>query len=164
MLIASLLPQFGSGGVPLLLGDEVFVAESQQPWLLFISVFVWNLVVSGFVLLSLSGLVFFVLPVGLLLVRAWLWGVLLTGLPTSSFLVALPTLILEGEGYVLAGLAGMYLGLSWLSPKRAYGDDGLSRMESLKKAFGECVRIYILVVLFLLAAAVVETLTLVLVF
>ena len=75
-------------------------------------IFVFNLVLSGFVLVTLTGFVFFGLSVFFLSLRALLWWMLLNGLSTSLFLLALPTVILEGEGYVLAGLVGVSLGLS----------------------------------------------------
>jgi len=73
----------------------------------------------------------------------------------------MPTLILEGEGYVLGALAGVVLGLAWLKPRLVYPDETLSRSETVRLAFKECGRIYVLAVLVLFAAAVVETVTLV---
>ena len=81
----------------------------------------------------------------------------------SGFLAALPTLALEGEGYVLAALAGVNLGLAWLKPKWAYRGEDLSRSEAVNKALKECARIYVFVAVFLFVAAVVETITLILV-
>jgi hypothetical protein len=71
----------------------------------------------------------------------------------------LPTILLEGEGYVSAGATGVILGLSWLRPSWI-GQEGISRRESLKRAMKECAYLYVLVALLLLAAALVETLTL----
>jgi len=59
---------------------------------------------------------------------------------------------------VLAGVAGVVLGLSWLKPGWV-GWGGVSRWESLRRALGECGWLYVWVVLLLLAAAVIETLT-----
>ena len=132
--------------------------------LLIMNIFLFNLVVSGFVLVTLSGLLFFALPFAFLVFRAFLWGVLLSGLATPLFLAAFPTLILEGEGYVLASLAGINLGLSWLRPKWAYEVEELSRLESFKKALWDCLRSYVLVALLLFVAAVVEALTVMLIF
>jgi len=92
-----------------------------------------------------------------------LWGVLLNGLLTSQFLAAFPTLILEGEGYVLAALAGVNLGLSLLKPEWAYKGEGLSRLEAVKRALKDCAYTYVLVAIFLFVAAVVETVTIFLV-
>lgn len=125
----------------------------------FLSIFVSNLIVSGFLLLTASGLLLFVIPIGVLAWRAALWGVLLNGLSTPAFLAALPTILLEGEAYVLAGAAGVILGVSWLRPSWI-GQEGISRWESLKRTIKECAYFYVLVALLLLVAALVETLTL----
>jgi uncharacterized membrane protein SpoIIM required for sporulation len=79
------------------------------------------------------------------------------------FLAALPTLILEGEAYVLAALAGVNIGLSWLTPNWVYKQEkeSLSRSEALRRAFRQSAYVYVFVVILLLAAAIVETLTLV---
>lgn len=158
MFVGVLLGQGGLFGFQMVpFADGFFVVGGGWVFMLFY-VFIFNLVVSGFVLVTLSGILFFALPVGFLLFRGFLWGVFLVGLPTPLFLAALPTVVLEGEGYVLACVAGVNLGLSWLSPRRVYGE-GLSREESFKRALKDCVRIYVLVVVLLFAAAVVETLT-----
>lgn len=141
------------------LGEEISHEEMGNVPFMVVSIFLFNLAVSGFVLVTLSGLAFFVLPVVFLLVRAALWGVLLNRLPPPWFLAAFPTLILEGEGYVLAGVAGVGLGLSWLKPEWAYGREELSRLDSVRRALKDCARIYVLVAMFLFVAAVVETAT-----
>ncbi len=125
----------------------------------FLTIFASNLVVSSFLVLTVPGLLLFALPVGVLAWRAAVWGTLLNGLSTPAFLAALPTILLEGEGYVLAGAAGVILGLSWLRPSWI-GQEGTARWESLRRAVKECAYLYVLVALLLLAAAVVETLTL----
>lgn len=145
-------------------GAEVFSLEANNAALLLISIFLFNLVLSGFALLTLTGAGLFVLPFGLLLLRAFLWGMLLDGLSTPVFLVALPTIVLEGEGYVLAALAGIVLGLSWLKPKWVYPGGELSRLEAIRRSLGECIRTYVWVFVVLLLGAIVETLTLILVF
>jgi hypothetical protein len=163
MFVGALLGQYGFadsfGWLPV--RDEVFQGEiGVSPWLVLV-IFFFNLVLSGFVLVTLSGLAFFVLPLVFLSVRSFLWGALLNGLSTSMFLAAFPTLILEGEGYVLAALAGVNLGVSWFKPKWIYGEKELSRKESIKMALKDCLRIYVLVAIFLFVAAVVETVTIV---
>lgn len=142
-------------------GAEVFTLEASSAVLSVITIFFFNLVLSGFILVTLTGLALFVLPVGFLLFRAFLWGALLNGLSTPMFLAALPTLVLEGEGYVLAALAGVNLGLSWLKPQWTYRREELSRSEAVEQAFKDCARIYVLVALLLLMAAIVETITLI---
>ena len=127
--------------------------------LMIVGIFLFNLVLSGFVFVTLPGLVFFPFSSAVLLYRGFLWGVLLSQLSTSQFLVVLPTLVLEGEGYVMASVAGTTFGLSWLKPEWVFKGEGLSRWESFKKALVECLRVYVLVVVILFVAAVVETFT-----
>ncbi len=140
---------------------EIFPVEADNELLMVGVIFIPNLVLSGFVWVTLTGLFFFGVPLFFLCFRAFLWGMLLSGLSTHMFLAVLPTLILEGEGYVVAALAGVNLGLSWIIPKWAYEEEKMSRFEAVKKALRDCLRIYVLVALLLFAAAVVETITLV---
>lgn len=126
---------------------------------MFVSVFLFNLVVSGFLLVTVSGLLFFGLSFGWLVVRGAMWGLMLNQLSTPAFLAAFPTLLLEGEGYVIAGVAGAVLGLSWLKPTWAGWED-VSRRAALKQAAKECAYLYVLVAILLLAAAAAETATL----
>jgi hypothetical protein len=141
-------------------GNDFFLLEASLP-LMIVGIFVFNLVVSGFSFTTLSGLVFFPFPVGVLVLRALLWGALLNWLPTSQLLVALPIFVIEGEGYVLAAVSGINLGLSWLRPDWAYENRGLSRLEAFKVAVKECLHLYGLVAGLLFAAAVVEAVTIV---
>lgn len=145
-------------------GAEVFSLEVENAVLLLISIFLFNLILSGFVLLTLTGIGLFVLPFGFLLLRAFLWGMMIDGLSTPIFLAALPTIVLEGEGYVLAALAGIVLGLSWLKPKWVYPREELSRLEAIRRSLRDCARTYVWVSVVLLLGATVETLTLILVF
>jgi len=126
--------------------------------LMIVGIFLFNLVLSGFLVVTLPGLVFFPLSAAALVYRAFLWGLLLCQLPTPLFLAVLPTLMLEGEAYVFAAVAGVVLGLSWLRPGWAY-EAGLSRSEALKRALREGGRLYIVVAIVLLVAAIIETAT-----
>ena len=126
---------------------------------MFLFTFVFNLFLSGFLLLTVTGAIFFPLSFGFLLFRGFLWGVLLYNLDVSAFLAVLPTIVLEGEAYVFAALAGFLLGLSWLKPKWVYGDEQLSRGDSFRRAVGECKELYLMVIILLLVAAAVETAT-----
>ena len=127
-----------------------------------IEIFLFNLIISGFLVVTLPGLIFFPLSAAALLARAVLWGLLLYPLPISVFLVALPTLVFEGEAYVLAAVAGTRVGASWFKPSWLYGgEEGLSRWNALKRTFGEFKRLYFFVILLLFVAAVVEALTIV---
>ena len=84
---------------------------------LFVYVFSNNLFLSSLLLVTLPGVVFFLFPSALLVWKAGLWGFLFAYLPSERFVAALPVIILEGEAYVLGGVAGTILGLSWLKPE-----------------------------------------------
>jgi len=130
-------------------------------WVLMIlGIFVFNLVFSAFLIVTLPGLAFPLFSLAFLLYRAVVWGGLLAFASTSQFVVALPTLILEAEAYVLAAMSGTVLGLSWLKPERIYGSEGLSRREALGVAFKEAFHVYVLIAAILFFAAIVETITL----
>jgi len=159
VLLASFLfpPVLFSGRRPAV--PEVFLAN----WLtMILGIFVFNLVVSAFVVVTLPGFVFFPLSAVFLAYRAVLWGLLIYGLPTWLFLAALPTLFLEGEAYVFAAAAGTIAGVSWLKPDRIYRGEALGRVEAFKKALKEGLKIYVFVIVLLFVAAVVETATLIL--
>jgi len=128
--------------------------------LIVLSIFLNNLVLSSFVLVTLPGLAFFPLSTGLLVYKGVIWGVLLHYQPTTVFLAALPTLVLEGEAYALAAVAGTVTGASWLLPKKVYHDEDITRGEAFRKALRESLGIYVVVVVLLFVAAVVETTTL----
>jgi len=160
MLVGSLL--VGFGGIQLYDPGAHVLPTDGNLLSLVPCIFFFNLVLSAFVVVTLAGLVFFLLAAGFLLLRALVWGALITTLSTSEFLFALPTLVLEGEAYVLAALAGVVLGLSWLKPEWAYRGKGLSRLEAFKWALRECAYIYVLVVIILLVSAVVEAVTILL--
>lgn len=138
-----------SGGV-----DEGFFSVDGLP-MLTINIFLFNLVVSSLLLITLPGLVFFALPAIILLIKGVMWGILLNQLPTSLFLLAIPVFMFEGEGYVIASIAGINMGLSWLKPRWTY-EGSLSRREALKKALMDCVCLYFFVIILILAAAIIE--------
>jgi len=126
---------------------------------LVLSIFLFNLLVSGFILTTLTGLVFFALPLAILVLRATVWSALLNTLSTQALLLALPTIIFEGEGYVLTATAGVILGLSWLKPPLIYGNEPLSRSEALKKALKEATHIFAWATIILFTAALIEGFT-----
>ena len=159
IIVGVLLAQANMRLLPI--GEEVQAFDSSNVGFMVLGIFLFNLVLSGFVLTTLPGLVFFALPSVFLFYRAFVWGILLNQLFTPQFLAALPTLILEGEGYVLAAICGTNLGLSWFKPDWAYKNKGFSRLEALKMASRECVHLYFFVVIFLVVAAVVEAVTIV---
>ena len=128
------------------------------PWMI-LAIFLFNLVFSGLVVLTLPGLVFFPLSAVFLAMRGALWGIMLNQPSIVPFPLLLPTFVLEGEGYVLASVVGTVLGLSWLKPHWIYKDEGLSRLNALKTSLGEALRPLFLSAILLFLAAVVETLT-----
>lgn len=163
IVFGGLLGQFGVVKIYYWPFGEIFPVEVGNAFLTVGFIFISNLILSSFVLVTLTGLAFFGLPLFFIFFRAFLWGMLLNELSTPLFLAALLVVILEGEGYVLAALAGVDLGLSWLKPSWAYRREDLSRLEAFKRALKDCARIYVLVAAVLLVAAVVETLMLVLI-
>ena len=161
LIIGAVLASLGLGKLFFWPLNEPSSLEIGNAFVMFLWIFLFNLALSGFLLLTASGVAFFGLPIFFLLLRAFLWGVFLAGLPMPLFLFVFPTVILEGVGYVLAGVAGLGLGVSWFKPKWMFKGKSLSRLEAFKKAVRECMYIYVLVVIFLLVAAIVETATLV---
>jgi hypothetical protein len=136
----------------------------QEGFVLFaVGLFLFNFAVAALLMITLPGLGFFALPVALLGYRAFLWGLLVNQLSGSLFYAAWPTIFLEGEGYVVAAVAGIDLGLSWLKPSWAHKREVNSRFEGLKMALMECGHLYILVAILLFAAAIVESATIYLV-
>jgi len=158
VIVGGFLAQYTSLFLPVPAESGVLGVSSVSVWFV-VDIFVWNFILSAFLLLTLSGIVFFVLPLIMLVYRGLLWGVMLNFLSTDRFFAVLPTIFLEGEGYVIAAVAGVVLGLSWLSPKLVYSGQELARKDALKKAWSEAKRFLVLVVILLFAAAVVEAVT-----
>lgn len=134
-----------------------------NPLLLFLFIFAFNLILSAFLMLTLSGVLFFALPIVFLSVRGMIWGWLVSWATSETLLSALPTLCLEGEAYVLASFAGVSIGLSLLKPTLLYKDKLLPRGLAFRMAWNECLSIYFWVTVLLLLASVVEVLTIYLV-
>ncbi|MGD8813379.1 MAG: hypothetical protein PVI78_02775 [Anaerolineales bacterium] len=122
--------------------------------------FVVNLVVASFLSIHLPSLIlpFSGLLVGLL--RAFVWGLLFAppSLQVSGAQVLIGVLVagvilLEGQGYVLAMLAAYDHGKAWLFPKRVGAEN---RKQGYGMGVKRAVRLYLLVALALLIAAVYE--------
>ncbi len=159
IFVGALLAQVpGVAVYELPLGETLFDL-SANPLFLLVEIYVFNLFVSGLFLTTLPGLVLFVFPLGIVLWRALLWGTLIAQLSSPQFYAALPTFVLEGEAYVVAAVAGIILGLSWLKPRWAYKGENLSRSKAFRKAVRECAGLYIVVAVLLLLAAIVEAIT-----
>ncbi len=162
ILVGALLAQISYVAVyELPLSDNFFLSLMDNASLLALGIFFFNLVISGFLLTTFSGLVFFGLPLLVLGWRALLWGALIAQLPSPQFFVTIPTFILEGEAYVIAAVAGMLLGLSWLKPMWVNREEKLTRRLALRAAWIECANLYFWVVLLLIVGAVIEAITLV---
>lgn len=125
-------------------------------YMLFVEIFAANLFLSAFVVVTLSGALFFPLSFISLIYRAALWGLLVCQMPSWLFLISLPVLVFEGEAYVIAAVAGTLLGISWVRPHMLY-HDRLTRKESLKMISKECFALYWIVIGLLLLAATIET-------
>ena len=155
LIISFLLPPPLAEGTAQWMPSSLFGAD----WLsMFLGIFLFNLLFCSVITLVLSGLAIFILPAALLSYRAFLWGMLIAFVPSWQFLLALPTLVLEAEAYVLASVVGTTLGLSWLRPSLVFRGEP-SRLNALKQALREAAHICIFVVLLLLIAAIIETIT-----
>ncbi len=128
--------------------------------LLLLSIFLSNLVLSSFIVVSVPGIVFFPLSTAFLVYRGVIWGLFLHQLPTWVVLVAMPTVVLEGSGYSLAAVAGTLAGASWIKPKWVYAEENLTRNEAFRKALKEFLSLYFFVAIILLVAATAEAATL----
>jgi hypothetical protein len=135
-----------------------FSADGNVLVLIF-SIFISNIVLSAFIFVTLPGFAFSPLSSVVLVYKAYIWGCSLAYLPTYLLLMALPTMILEGLGYCFAASAGTIVGLSWLKPKWAYGNESLKRIEAIKKAFKESLAMLIFVSVFLFFSAIIEAAT-----
>jgi hypothetical protein len=124
--------------------------------LMMLTIFAWNFILGGIISLVLPGFAFFPFSAALLIERGFSWGVMLSRNPIVSPFSVL-VFALEGEGYVLAAMAGTLLGLSWLRPNWIY-KDGLSRLDALKTASKEALRFLLISAITLLLGAIVETL------
>ena len=94
--------------------------------------------------------------------RAIIWGLLFSPVNPDMRLLMIPhsiTLILEGQAYILVMFAAFLQGKAFLWPKTA-GVEGLGRgyIEGLKRTS----KIYILVIITLLVAAIYEVIEVVL--
>lgn len=162
IIAGALLGRYGYGEfAPWPIGKAEF-AEGLDPPFLIVGIFTINLVASAFIVVTLPGLVFFAFPAVVLVLRGLLWGLLFGGVSAFEFLLVLPTLVLEGEAYVFAALAGVNLGLSWLKPSLLYPGERLPTGKKLPRnmaaalGFRDCFKVYVFVAVLLLVAAVVE--------
>lgn len=133
-----------------------------NPLLAIVYTFLVNFLYGTMVTIALPGTLFFVLAPAQAFLRACWWGAYfapITSVLASVLTWSLPTMILEGLGYILAVVPSTYLGLSWLSPKTVFREEGLTRKEAFKRELVNSARAYAWVALVLLIAAVVEVTT-----
>ncbi len=153
MLLENIGQAFTSSGPLAMVGNAY---TGGQVWAAMGVTFVVNLFLGSLIEINLPGLI---IPFsGLLMgvIRAVLWGLLLSPSNPSLGGVMIPhslVLLLEGQGYILAMLAVYIQGKAFLRPQ-AYGISSRGRgyLEGLKRAGW----VYVLVVSVLAAAAIYE--------
>ena len=120
-----------------------------------------NLALGSFATITLPSLIIPFSGLLMAVVRALLWGVLFS--PRSVTGIGLPEIVaglsiavlvfLEGQGYVLAALGAYLHGVAFLFPRRV-GEDG--HLRGYRKGLRTQARIYVLILLVLLVAAIYE--------
>ncbi len=93
--------------------------------------------------------------------RPLLWGLIYAPVSpqdTMLLLIAIPTLLLEGTAYVIAFVSSIDLVLALVKPEKL-GEE--SRLKALKRAWIYTLKSYVLVLIVLFIAAVVETITII---
>jgi uncharacterized membrane protein SpoIIM required for sporulation len=91
--------------------------------------------------------------------RAIIWGLIYAPIDSQStmlLLAVIPTLLLEGIAYVIAFTSSLDLPLALITPERLKEK---SRWKAFKKAWIYNLKSYVLVLIVLLIAAIVETVT-----
>jgi hypothetical protein len=136
-----------SGVVEAYTGGQVLLASALT--------FAVNLVLGSFAMIAVPSLV---VPFSGLLVgayRALLWGLLFspTAFLGAGMLFHWPTIILEGQAYVLAMLAAYVQGVAFLRPKSV---GAKTRKQGYWEGVKRAARIYALVAIVLLVAAIYE--------
>ena len=125
--------------------------------------FVVNLLVGSFIYITLPSLFIPFLGLVMGVVRAILWGLLLSPSSPDLRMAMIPhslTLILEGQGYIIALLAAYVHGKSFLMPRRSGVEaDGLrAYLQGYLLGLKQTAWLYLLIVLVLAVAAIYEAL------
>ena len=123
------------------------------------TIFAFNSIFGSFLAITLLNLVG--LGTLVFIYRPIMWGLIYA--PTSAsatmlLIAVIPTLILEGVAYVIAFAASLDFVLALAKPK-SLGEE--SRFKAWKKAWVYNLKSYVLVLIMLIVAAVVESITLV---
>jgi hypothetical protein len=137
----------------------ILEARLKNPLLAVPYIFVVNLLLGAVVHITIPGAFLFFLAPGMALFRAISWGIMYaptTSLITTGVMLASPVMMLEGLGYILAVVPSTYLGISWLSPQKAFPDESLTRTEAFRRQLINSANAYALVALVLLVSAVAE--------
>ena len=142
---------FGTGPLEELVGAY----SGGQVLLAAVLTFAVNLVLGSLLYITLPSLV---IPFSGLLVgvyRALLWGLLFapSAVVGAGLLIHLPTIILEGQAYVLAMVAAYVQGMAFLRPKSV---GAKSYWQGYREGIKRTARIYVLVAIVLLVAAIYE--------
>ncbi len=151
-LMASAQAGFTSG--PLAFVGEAY-SGGQVIWTSFVT-FLVNLILGTAIEITLPSLI---IPfIGLLMgvLRAILWGLMLAPTTPEMAKMMIPhslTLILEGQAYILALLAVFVQGKAFLFPK---SEGTPSHIEGYKIGLVKTAKLYVLVIAFLLVAAIYE--------
>lgn len=124
-----------------------------------VTIFAFNSILGSFLVITLLNLIG--LGTLVFIYRPLMWGLIYS--PTSPsaamlLIAVIPTLILEGVAYVIAFTASLDFILAITKPK-SLGEE--SRFKAWKKAWVYNLKSYVLVLIMLLVAAVVESITLV---
>lgn len=123
-----------------------------------IGILAFDIIFGGFLVTSISGILFFPLPTGVLVYRAFGTGVILWALPNSVFWSTMFVFFLEGEAYVFSALASTLVGVSWIMPTWAYEGQNCSRMASFRKSLADSAYFYFVGIALLTIAALIEAL------
>lgn len=124
-----------------------------------VTIFAFNSILGSFLVITLLNIIG--LGTLVFIYRPIMWGLVYA--PTSPhaallLIAVIPTLILEGTAYVIAFAASLDFILAIAKPK-SLGEE--SRFKAWKKAWVYNLKSYVLVLITLFVAAVVETVTLV---
>jgi len=116
--------------------------------------FFFNLIFGAFLSTTIMGFIFF-MPYMIAVWRGFIIGVLVYGTNTTPAMIAVfyGTFILEFGAYSISSAIGTDVGLSLLFPGRKGTD---SRLEALGAALSDGRKLYLIVVLLLLAGAIWE--------
>lgn len=131
---------------------QVYFVERNIP-LAAILTFVINLVIGSAAMLSLPSFIIPFVGIPILMTRFAFWGIVAGPEKILQF-VPCGTILLEGQGYVLASLAIYLQGSRFLRPKH-YGFRSMT--EAYKAGFKLTVRLYVLIAIILFIAAIFES-------